>query len=407
MIRSMTRRGWSASVALLLVGLVIALTIYQNAGRGTVRMSNTQPSQEDVGTSNNPSAFTVLSAEPLNEMNALFDQTEGWIGADGAHSVSLGAGLTLWLFSDTWVGEIREGRRFDATIVNNSVAVQEERDSTAKIRFTVRSGNDGKPQSLITPDEGRGWFWLQAGSFVDGRLLLFLTQVEKTENPGVFGFRSIGQWIGTVSNPQDDPKGWRLKQLRLPHTIFSPERELTFGAAILERNDFLYIYGTDEEVRTASRDRHLIVARVAKSAAEDFTKWEFFCDGKWHSDFRRSTRLVPDMASDCSVTYLPERQQYALIYTHAGLSERILARAAPDPWGPWSRPVTVYQCPESGWDRRIFCYNAKAHGALSSNDELVLSYIANSFEFWHVAEDARLYWPRFVRVRLSPNKGQK
>ncbi|MGE3777885.1 MAG: hypothetical protein AB7F89_11910 [Pirellulaceae bacterium] len=62
----------------------------------------------------------------------------------------------------------------------------------------------------------------------------------------------------------------------------------------------------------------------------------------------------------------------------------------------------MYHCPEVKWDRRIFCYNTKGHRALSSRGELIVSYIANSFEFWHVAADARLYWPRFVRIRLAP-----
>ncbi|MEW5995422.1 MAG: DUF4185 domain-containing protein [Candidatus Zixiibacteriota bacterium] len=307
-------------------------------------------------------------------------------------------------FSDTWVGAVRGGRRLDATMVNNSAAVQGGRGATAGIRFAVRSGADGKPEALIAPTDGRGWFWMQAGAVVDERLFLFLTQVEKTGEPGVFGFRSIGQWIGVVSNPNDDPVAWCTRQFRLPHTIFAADRELTFGAALFKQDGYLYVYGTDEDVRPESRDRYLIVARVATSRVENFAKWEFFHDGRWQSDFRKSTRLVPGMASDGSVTYLPERRQYVLVYTEGGLSERILARSAPDPWGPWSEPVTVYRCPESGWDRRIFCYNAKAHGALAARDELVVSYIANSLELWHVAADARLYWPRFVRVRLEPSE---
>ena len=28
---------------------------------------------------------------------------------------------------------------------------------------------------------------------------------------------------------------------------------------------------------------------------------------------------------------------------------------------------------------------------------------ANAWNFWDLFRDARLYWPRFVRVRVSPN----
>jgi hypothetical protein len=107
------------------------------------------------------------------------------------------------------------------------------------------------------------------------------------------------------------------------------------------------------------------------------------------------------MASECSVSYLAVAKRYVLVYTEGGLSDRILARSADTPVGPWSASSVVYQCPEAGWDNRIFCYGAKAHPSLAAGDELVISYIANSFDFWQVAADARIYVPRFIRVKVN------
>src|SRR6266481_3045500 len=47
---------------------------------------------------------------PLAGMNARFEQSDGWIGADGVYSVPLSPGRTLWLFDDTWVGSVRDGQ---------------------------------------------------------------------------------------------------------------------------------------------------------------------------------------------------------------------------------------------------------------------------------------------------------
>jgi hypothetical protein len=58
----------------------------------------------------------VKSTAPAPDLDALFDRADGWIGADGVYSVVLSPKRTLWLFSDTWVGKIRDGRRTDATI---------------------------------------------------------------------------------------------------------------------------------------------------------------------------------------------------------------------------------------------------------------------------------------------------
>jgi len=82
------------------------------------------------------------------------------------------------------------------------------------------------------------------------------------------------------------------------------------------------------------------------------------------------------------------------------LSDKIVARTAAKPWGPWSEAKVVYRCPETGWDDQIFCYSAKAHPMLSTTpDELIVTYAANSFEFTKLFDNARLYWPRFVRVK--------
>src|SRR4051794_27497699 len=76
-----------------------------------------------------PYALPDLKLAPDAKMNALFEQHEGWVGADGDYSVPLGSNRTLWLFSDTWIGKIQNGKRVDATIVNNSAAIQEGRGS--------------------------------------------------------------------------------------------------------------------------------------------------------------------------------------------------------------------------------------------------------------------------------------
>ena len=74
---------------------------------------------------------------------------------------------------------------------------------------------------------------------------------------------------------------------------------------------------------------------------------------------------------------------YVAVYTEAGLSPRIVARTAAAPEGPWSAAVRLYECPEAGWDKNVFCYAAKAHPELAAaEDELVISYCANSFDFF-------------------------
>lgn len=339
----------------------------------------------------------VISARPAPDIDRLFQQTDGWIGADGAFSASLPGGRVTWLFSDTWVGKVRDGKRLDATIVNNTVGVQHSR--RAKLEFSVTRDTESRPHSHILPNDGRGWFWLQAAGFADGRLFQFLNQVEKSADPGVFGFRSIGLWMGVTKNAIDDPTRWRTSQTKLTNSVFEPNRTLVWGSSVLILGKTAYIYGTDDQRHDATLDRYLVVARAPASKMEITSLWEYF-DGKaWSKDFRRAAHISEGFATEHSVTNYG--RGYLAVYTRNGLSPDILARYAERPWGPWSEATRLYTCPEMSSIPKSFTYAAKAHASMTTGNEVILSYVVNSTDFWEVAKNATLYWLRFVRVQLK------
>jgi hypothetical protein len=148
----------------------------------------------------------------------------------------------------------------------------------------------------------------------------------------------------------------------------------------------------------------MILARVPVSMLADFSRWRFYADGSWVSDFTRASRLCENVPHEYSVSYLPGLKKYAVVYSQDGLSNNILTRLSTEPQGPWSDPIQLYQCPEADWDDSIFCYAGKAHPILSEGPgELVITYIANSIDFNKTANDARLYRPRFLRATFSSN----
>ena len=339
------------------------------------------------------------SAESLPQYNRLFQQTNDWIGADGDFTVALTNGLTLWLFSDTFVGDVRGSHRFHATMVNNSAALQQGVDpANAQVEFFHDKSADGKPAALITPADGKGWLWLFDGVMADGKLYLFLSQIEHTDDKSVFGFRQIGAWLGEVSNPLAPPTQWHVTQRKIPFAKFGAGENRSFGSALLATNGFIYIFGTREEKEA---DKMMILARAPETDLENFTAWQFRTHNGWSTNAEAAADLCDGMASEFSVSWLPSLRRFVLICTENGLSEKIVARTAVEPWGQWSAPTVIYRCPEAKWDKQIFCYAAKAHPMLSSaTNELIVTYIANSFDFAQIVNDERLYWPRFVRVKL-------
>ncbi len=342
--------------------------------------------------------------DPLPAYDALFERRQGWTGADGAYSLALSEDSLLWMFGDTWVGEIRNGAHVEAVIVNNSLAVQTGiAPGKAALDFYFSRTAGGRPAAFFGPDEERGWFWIYHGVRTRRGLYLFLVQIEPTEAPPSAGFEPVGTWLVHVANPLDSPDHWRVTRNRIPWENFTSRGATFFGSWILKKGSWIYVYGTTEEIVDGFHRKYMILARVSEEDLSRFDRWRFYVKGKWSSDFSAAERLCADIANEFSVSFLDARGKWVAVYSAGGLGRHISARFAPNPWGPWSDPRILYHCPEMQWGKDIFCYAAKAHPALAAAaDEIIITYVANSTDFYKMAADTRLYRPRFLRAIFPP-----
>jgi hypothetical protein len=338
------------------------------------------------------------------EWDALFQRDSGWIGADGDYSIPLGGDRTLWLYSDSFVGQVKDGKRTDARMINNSIALQQ---GTNRPEFFYGRTRDGKADSFIKPQHGRahGYFWLGHGVRTSGGLYFFMQQIVTLHSDSPFGFKMVDGWLAEVANPDAPPPQWQITQTKVPFTKVSAKGALIFGGAVLREGDSIYVFGGDSrpEAKKAGSPNGLVVARVPVDKLGDFKQWRFLAKGDWQKDCQKVTPVFPNVGSEYSVSWLPALKRYAAVYSE-GIFGRILVRLSPAITGPWGDAFEVYRCPEMGWSPKVFCYAAKAHPELTTApDELLITYAANSWNFWDLFNDPRLYWPRFLRVTLKPD----
>jgi len=347
------------------------------------------------------------SVETIPQYDALFTREKGWTGADGAYSLALSDTVTLWLYGDTWIGNIVDGRHKDATMINSTIALQSGKDpSTASVSFFWQRTKDGKPAAFITPADGVGEFWLSHGVVADGKLYLFLTQIVKTGEDSVFGFKQIGTSLAQIDSPNDDPLNWRLKQYKVPFGRYSQNGNLCFGSAVMKDGGLIYIYGCSEDWKKGIDGRDMIVARMPPDRIADFEKWRFWNGADWVADANKVSGLFGGTATEYSVSFQPAMKKYVAVYTEYGMSANILMRVSDTPIGPWSKPYKVYECPECRWHKTYFCYAGKGHPELSGPAELIITYACNSTDFWQMAQDARIYRPRFLKVKFNTQRRQ-
>jgi hypothetical protein len=343
-----------------------------------------------------PQKFTV---EPLPKYEALFQRDEGWTGGDGVFSVGLDPNRLLWLFGDTFIGEVKDGRHINTVLVNNTIAIQRGKEPVIPgIDFYYGQTVPGKPEAFLRPSDGIGWFWPYHGVRTKEGLFLFLIQVERTNGPPAFDFRTVATWMAMVSNPEDPPERWRLIQRKIP---WSGEKRI-FGSSVLVKEENCYIYGTVDEISEGVSRKQLTLARVPAAHMMDFSQWRFYSNGKWVAEADQAGLLVQNGANEFSVSFQPAINQYLMVYTQDSFSEHMVFRLAPEPQGPWGEPIRFYRCPDVEKDPRIFCYAAKGHPELSlSPEDLVVTYTTNSTDFALIESDARLYRPRFLRLRFQ------
>jgi len=360
--------------------------------------------------------FTVARAP---EWTDVFNRSTGWFGGDGIFAIPYNGveaqadqrqDSVLFLFSDTMVGQITEGKLQPGyAMVNNSVAITHGNDP-ASIKFHV-AGDDKNPATLFVPKtpaaQPGDYYWLGDG-FVnqarDNNIYIFAYRIHNTNDSSLFPFRTVGNALIEIDHNSRFPFA-NQRQLDLPvipqDTASRKIEADSFGAAVLintgqagspNADGYGYIYGV------RGKDKQLVAGRVKPADIENFADWQYWNGSGWTSDIGSMAAIADSVSNELSVTPLPDGR-FALIYQYAGIYPQIYMQVGDTPVGPFGPRLEIWNTTNDIQDADLFTYNAKAHPAISKPGELLVSYNVNSFKFHDVIEQKpNLYRPRFVRV---------
>ena len=340
-----------------------------------------------------PVDIPCFEASAWREADQLFLRDSYWRGADGASSVYLGGGRTLWLFGDTWIDPSGNGTRNGARMVSNSVAIQTGTDpANASMKFYWGRASDGTPSAII-PDEGKERHWFGNGIRVGDCLVLFLNRVISV-NTGL-GFESVGWVAWMVENPDAEPSHWRKRRLQTPT---NPLGVLTGFAAVRQFGDYVYAFGSEDPVKSHPIYASRWPAEKVRLGQLMSPEWWGGERLGWISDSSSAARfpLFENGQSELSIHFDQASDRFIGIQTAGFGPTDIMMRAAPLHTGPWSSPKLVYR-PSEYNKPNIMIYSAKAHPQLTGGD-LILTYATNNFDFGAHLTDSLSYFPRFVRL---------
>jgi hypothetical protein len=334
---------------------------------------------------------TVVNATPHEGLTSTFttygNNGEGWSGADSTYSRRLPGRRHLWMFSDTFLGEVNDdgSRPADFDIVNNTFVVQRGDQMS-----TIHGGTVEEPEAVLQAGENQ-WYWL-GGSYVGaGALNIMFIRFQRT-GEGMWDWEWLDNHLGRIS----------LRDYRVMSLDPMPSSAGVTWSSWLDRNDgCTYVYGTED----LGESKYMHVAKVY--GADLRNDWQYFDGSGWSPNESDSARIMEGVANEYSVTRWNGGYLLVTHDTNELFSNKVLGYVSDSPTGPFTDPVLLYTTPETGlWgsygDQNVITYNSHEHPELRRDNKLIITYNVNSLDFQGVLDDVTKYRPRFIEVTLAP-----
>ena len=403
----MTRARRNGGVAVVVVAAVVAAGIA--AG---LLLSAGRPGSE--------SAFAGTAvARPDAAWNALFQAygnlSGAWSGGDGAQSLPLPDGSTVWFFADTFLGQTYPGgTRSPATtgLAHNSAVLY--RDGHLGPTYAGAPGLGGYDSAadytwVVPPPSypAARYELINGDQIIDhGTVYKFYQLADRDLHPAGFPYKLVGTVIEAFSlSPGDvlSPAGGA--PLAIVDSAGSDP--VIWGAATLVSGGYIYIYG----VRPYNGDAApfpLYLARVPAAGLAAGDAWQYY-DGApscsppasaWASDPRSATALRTGVSAGFSVTDVNGTD---VLLTGDGLSAASTNNAVayyarcPTGFSPASPRYLVYQPRLPGG---YLAYEYRIVPQFSNGSDVLVSYSQNTTVLGGNYGDIATYRPHFLDVKL-------
>jgi hypothetical protein len=353
----------------------------------------------------------ALKVKAARDLGLLFtDNPHRMVGQDGAFSIPLSPGRTLWFFGDTLIGRRPSqgtslwsidgqpvgprdmtGRGTFEQMINNTALVlthQTGADSLTDFRYITDSSHKLRPLIPLEGDEhpDHDRIWCQHGiALDDDRILLSFIKVKMLDaGPLPVNFEIVGSGLAVGSS-----KDWKFERIKRDgDSILWSAKQPHFATAYLDHpaDGFIYCYGTVKEGET----QNCYIARVPRQQVDQPEHYEYLanCEGAWSRNIADATAAFSGMPSELSVSYNAHLSCYVAVHS-LDLSGKIVARTAPKPWGLWSEPVMLWTVTKAHpFPYLQLIYAGKEHPELAGDGgrRIYLTYIEFEEYFPHLVE---------------------
>jgi hypothetical protein len=338
------------------------------------------------------------------------------VGMDGAYSIPVGNKI-LWFFGDTLVGERTEGEslwypggekighenmagtgKIEEMLTNTALLIplgtgmKPMQDFNFLVRDTFRLKQLIPYLADEDPDQYR--IWCLHGIQLDEKIYLYYQMVEMLAEGDVLpvNFKVLGSGLA-VGNRID----WNVNRFMFNNqTLFWNEHQPQFAASVLNNIDndgFVYCYGV---LKNPGGIQQCYIARVKPEQIGNRSSYEYLVaeNNSWNDDIKNARVIFEGMPNELSVSFNKYLNSYLAVHS-LDLTGKIVARTAPNPWGPWSDYTELYQVNvKRTFDLPypVLIYAGKEHHELSEDSGRILYITYIEFEE---------YFPHLIKIELE------
>jgi hypothetical protein len=295
-----------------------------------------------------------------------FRRTSGWVAGDGAYSIPLNNGNSLWLWGDSHIG-------FYDPVTKTVPCLFQVRNAGLEMGI----GNPLKQTTLISSaspasyfhlgTDNKFWFWPGAGYQNGDTAYVFLGRLKATGSGG-FGFAAVDtNYVAKI----------RVADLTVAGYSILPSRNgIVFTNSVIKEGSYNYIYG----IKNNGFGNDLFVARFPSSNL--YAKWEYYGSTGWNTNIAYIQKVHSEFTSSFNICKI--KNKYVLITTEFSVGcdqgKSIFSYTSDQPYGPFVNKQTIWTVNDTLQGHYPFFYLANAHPEYDNGkNELLVTYCINGY----------------------------
>ncbi len=284
--------------------------------------------------------------------------------------------------------------RINSYFLRNSVAIGSCIDGEFDIEYTHIWQPSGGATDFFETDDPDTWYWPKGPLYHDGKLYVFLLELEPGNRVGVFNFKPINTDLAIVSNPEEHPVNWNIRYVRV-----SGEESGWPGAAVVNHEGYGYLFSTVDGLLGHFMPAILLRIPINELNTPSENLEYLTSDLTWEKgvDPYNAYIAVENASTEFSVHWSDDAAAWQLIisgnflmgdpYVYQSFSDNI--------YGQWSTREQIHACNPPPGD--TFCYAAKK---TAGYDGFIA--VCNSLSDEEITQNNLLYAPKVIDLPEIP-----